>query len=53
MAASIPIEQESGISSGRMHSHNGYFAGDFTSPRYASPATGHAPLAASFDRQSS
>lgn len=30
MAASIPIEQESGISRGRIHPHNGYYAGDFS-----------------------
>jgi hypothetical protein len=37
MAASIPIEQESGVAVGRVHSHNGYYAGDFTS---APPAPG-------------
>ena len=40
MAASIPIEQESGMAVGRVHSHNGYYAGDFASTRHASPATG-------------
>ena len=30
MAACIPIEQESGISRGRTHPHNGYYAGDFS-----------------------
>ena len=48
MAASIPIEQESGISTGRVHSHNGYYAGEFASPRSAPPAAGHAPLPAPF-----
>jgi hypothetical protein len=37
MAAWIPIEQESGVAVGRVHSHNGYYAGDFTS---APPAPG-------------
>ena len=32
MAAYIPIEQESGTSRGRVHPHNGYYAGDFSSP---------------------
>jgi hypothetical protein len=38
MAASIPIEQESGMATGRVHSHNGYYAGEFTSDRQAPPA---------------
>ena len=29
MAATIVIEEESGISRGWVHSHNGYYAGDF------------------------
>lgn len=33
MAASILIEQESGTSTGRIHAHNGYYAGDFSGPR--------------------
>jgi hypothetical protein len=37
MAASIPIEQESGMAVGRVHPHNGYYAGDFTSARHAPP----------------
>jgi hypothetical protein len=48
VAASIPIEQESGVSTGRVHSHNGYYAGEFTSPRSAPQAACHAPLAAPF-----
>lgn len=48
MAASIPIEQESGMSAGHVHSHNGYFAGVFASPRYAppgeSPASSQSPV---------
>ena len=31
MAAYIPVEQESGTSRGRVHPHNGYYAGDFSS----------------------
>jgi hypothetical protein len=53
MAASIPVEQESGMSVGRVHSHNGYFAGEFTSPRHLSPAAWHTPMAAPFDHQTS
>jgi hypothetical protein len=48
MAASIPVEQESGRSSGRVHSHNGYYAGEFTSPRYTPSAAWQAPLPAPF-----
>jgi len=33
MAATIPVETESGIFSGRVHPHNGYYAGDFSSRR--------------------
>lgn len=29
MAASIAIEEESGTFTGRVHPHNGYYAGDF------------------------
>jgi hypothetical protein len=28
MAATIPVEEESGTFSGRRHAHNGYYAGD-------------------------
>ena len=35
MAASIIIEQESGTDTGRIHPHNGYYAGDFSTPRAA------------------
>lgn len=31
MAATIAIEEESGVCSGRLHPHNGYYAGDFSS----------------------
>jgi hypothetical protein len=43
MAAWIPIEQESGVTVGRVHSHNGYYAGDFSSVRHAPPASGPHP----------
>lgn len=33
MAASIFVELESGIFTGRIHAHNGYYAGDFSAPR--------------------
>ena len=39
MAASIFVELESGTSAGRVHPHNGYYAGDFSAPRQdAAPA---------------
>jgi len=34
MAASLIIEQESGTSTGWIHPHNGYYAGDFWGPRH-------------------
>ena len=34
MAASRIIEQESGTFTGRLHPHNGYYAGDFSDPSY-------------------
>jgi hypothetical protein len=30
MAASLIIEEEAGRSTGRIHPHNGYYAGDFS-----------------------
>jgi len=40
MAASIVIEEESGTFTGRVHPHNGYYAGDFGShPRVAQIAS--------------
>ena len=39
MAASIIIEQESGKYTGRVHPHNGYYAGDFTSRPRVLPTT--------------
>ena len=51
MAASIAIEQESGIAAAHVHPHNGYYAGEFTSPRHVSPAAWYAPIPAPFDHQ--
>jgi len=34
MAATRIIEQESGTYTGRVHPHNGYYAGDFSRPRH-------------------
>ena len=50
MAASISIEQESGTSAGRVHPHNGYYAGDFGTVRQVAPAAWGAPIAA-FDAE--
>lgn len=33
MAATIPVETEAGTYCGRVHPHNGYYAGDFSSRR--------------------
>lgn len=33
MAASIPVEEESGTYTGRQRRHNGYYAGDFSQLR--------------------
>ena len=46
MAASIPVEQESGMSSGRVHSHNGYYAGDFATSSPVPAAAWQTPLVA-------
>ena len=35
MARALVIEEESGTYTGRMHPHNGYYAGDFSAPRSA------------------
>jgi hypothetical protein len=53
MAASIAIEQESGMSIGLVHPHNGYYAGEFTSVQHVLPAAWHAPIPAAFDQQPS
>ena len=47
MAASIGIEEESGVFTGRLHPHNGYFAGDFPAlPRTAPVSREAAELSA-------
>ncbi|HET6919778.1 MAG TPA: hypothetical protein VFI46_09975 [Jiangellaceae bacterium] len=53
MAAWIPIEQESGMVVGRVHSHNGYYAGEFASARHVPAAAWHPPLPAPFDPEPS
>ena len=50
MAASITIEEESGVFARHLHSHNGYYA-DFTTQHHVAPSAWHAPLAA-FDPRS-
>ena len=40
MAATIFVEVESGTCSGRVHPHNGYYAGDFSTSRRDVPDTG-------------
>ena len=37
MAATIFVEMESGTCSGRVHPHNGYYAGDFSTQRVHVP----------------
>jgi len=46
MAASRIIEQESGTFTGRLHRHNGYYAGDFSdrSSEARSSAVPHHPI---------
>lgn len=44
MAASISIEVESGIATGRVHAHDGYYAGDFSSSRQVAPAAWQGPV---------
>jgi hypothetical protein len=39
MAATIFAEVESGTCSGRVHPHNGYYAGDFSTQRFHAPET--------------
>jgi hypothetical protein len=49
MATALVIEEERGTWNGRLHPHNGYFAGDFSRPsgpalrRVPSPARLQAP----------
>ena len=46
MAATITIEEETGVFARRLHSHNGYYAGDFSGSRQVAPAAWQAPIAA-------
>ena len=39
MARALVIEEESGTYTGRMHAHNGYYAGDFSASRIATAET--------------
>jgi hypothetical protein len=39
MARGLVIEEESGTCTGRMHPHNGYYAGDFFTPSSAAVET--------------
>ena len=48
MAASIYVELESGTSAGRVHPHNGYYAGDFSTPHHEPAPVWKAPVP-SFD----
>ena len=45
MAATITIELETGFSSGHLHPHNGYYAGDFPGLPFLVPAAWSTPLA--------
>jgi hypothetical protein len=40
MARALVIEEESGTTRATVHPHNGYYAGDFSSPRQAEPTFG-------------
>lgn len=44
MAASIFIEQESGTFTKPIHRHNGYYAGDFSTPRATRTPPAHSLL---------
>jgi hypothetical protein len=48
MAATTFLEMESGTTLGRVHPHNGYYAGDFSSPRAEQALAWSAPIP-SFD----
>jgi len=52
MAASMIIEEESGVFSGLLHTHNGYYAGDFGSPAQVSPGLSPIATLATFAPQS-
>jgi hypothetical protein len=42
----LAVEQESGVSTGRVHAHNGYWAGDFPTPESLPPCAWQAPIPA-------
>jgi hypothetical protein len=46
MAASIALEEESGVYARHQHSHNGYYAGDFTTSHPVPAAAWQTPLTA-------
>ena len=48
MATSITLEEESGVFTRHLHSHNGYYAGDFAPSHPVAPAAWQA-LVPSFD----
>ena len=50
MSASIAFEEETGVYARHLHSHNGYYAGDFASTHPVPAAAWHTPLT-SFDPQ--
>ncbi|HWM74154.1 MAG TPA: hypothetical protein VNQ53_10465 [Nocardioides sp.] len=52
MAATIPVEVETGTYSGRVHPHNGYYAGDFSSSRTGRSAQVSDSSARSFHQSS-
>jgi hypothetical protein len=45
MATPLVIEEERGTCTGNYHPHNGYYAGDFSATRAASPGAGYARTA--------
>ena len=45
MATPLVIEEEHGTCTGNYHPHNGYYAGDFSTTRAASPSHGYTPPA--------
>ena len=52
MAATIPVEVETGTYSGRVHPHNGYYAGDFRTSRTGRRTQTSASPALSFHQSS-
>lgn len=52
MAAALTIELETGVCSGRLHPHNGYYAGDFSSGSSAPRADTRLHLSSPWPRRS-